>query len=118
TFYIVGSLYVKSGNQEDIQAALFVNVFKYNTAYETSVSRTGRIKYDEIKYLLEQFLGTQRTKRLLDNFKENYNLSFKTEDAYADQRLLTHSEKVLSGVIGSASARILIESVVKEEEIS
>ncbi len=118
TFYVAGSLYIKAGNQEEIQAELFINVFKYNAAYETSVNRTGRIKYNEIKYLLEQFLGSQRTKRLLDNFKENYHLSFKTEDAYADQRLLTHSEKVLSGVIGSASARILIESVVKEEEIS
>jgi len=118
TCYIVGSLYIKAGNQEEIQAELFVNVFNYNTAYETSVNRTGRIRYDEIKYLLEQFLGIERTKRLLDNFRENYDLSFKTEDTYADQRLLTHSEKVLSGVIGSASARILIESVVKEEEIS
>lgn len=116
--YIIGSLYIKAGNQEEIQAELFVNVFKYNAAYETSVNRTGRIKYNEIKYLLEQFLGVQRTQRLLDNFRRNYDLNFKTEDAYADQRLLTHSEKVLSGVIGSASARILIESVVKEEEIS
>lgn len=118
TCYIAGSLYIKPGNQEEIQAELFVNVFNYNAAYEASVNRTGRIKYFEIEYLLEQFLGVERTKKLLNDFKHKYSLTSKIQDTYADQRLLTHSEKVLSGVIGSASARILIESIVKEEEIS
>jgi signal transduction histidine kinase len=36
----------------------------------------------------------------------------------ADARLINFSEKLLTGSIGSASAKILISSVVKEEEVS
>jgi signal transduction histidine kinase len=39
------------------------------------------------------------------------------ESKKADPRLVTFSEKVLSGVIGSASARIMVSSVTKEEEL-
>ena len=36
----------------------------------------------------------------------------------ADPRLVDFSEKILAGVIGSASARIMVSSVTKEEELS
>ena len=35
----------------------------------------------------------------------------------ADPRLVSFAEKILSGVIGSASARIMVSSVTKEEEL-
>ncbi|MRX48273.1 sensor histidine kinase [Pedobacter puniceum] len=116
--YVLGSLYTKSSNQEEIQAELFINVSKYKTAFETSVNRTGQIKIKEIKSLMEQFLGQEKTKQLLTNFSKRYQLNLLQEDTNADQRLITYAEKILSGVIGSASSRILIESIVKEEEIS
>jgi len=37
---------------------------------------------------------------------------------YADAEVVNYSERLLSGIIGSASARIMVASVVKEEEIS
>jgi Na+/proline symporter/nitrogen-specific signal transduction histidine kinase len=116
--YVLGSLYTKSSNQEEIQAELFINVSKYKTAFETSVNRTGQIKIKEIKSLMEQFLGQEKTKQLLTSFSKRYQLNLLQEDTNADQRLITYAEKILSGVIGSASSRILIESIVKEEEIS
>jgi signal transduction histidine kinase len=45
-----------------------------------------------------------------------YDIDKKTQ--FADARLVNFSEKLLTGSIGSASSRILISSVVKEEEIS
>jgi Na+/proline symporter/nitrogen-specific signal transduction histidine kinase len=116
--YVLGSLYTKSSNQEEIQAELFINVSKYKAAYETSLNRTGQIKIKEIKSLMEQFLGQEKTKQLLTHFSRRYQLNLLQEDTNADQRLITYAEKILSGVIGSASSRILIESIVKEEEIS
>jgi signal transduction histidine kinase len=45
-----------------------------------------------------------------------YRLAKNSE--FADARLVNFSEKLLTGSIGSASSRILISSVIKEEEIS
>lgn len=117
SLYTFGSIYTSASSQEKIQAELFINVFQYNSAYESSVSRTGKIKVSELKYLLNQFLGAHRVQSIIESFNKRYHVDI-THDEFTDQRLLTYSEKILSGVIGSASARILIESIVKEEEIS
>ncbi|MDO9275955.1 MAG: HAMP domain-containing sensor histidine kinase, partial [Lutibacter sp.] len=57
-----------------------------------------------------------RTERALNLFYMKYDIDKKMQ--VADARLVNFSEKLLTGSIGSASARILIASVVKEEEIS
>ncbi len=116
--YISVSVLTKTSKAEEIQAELFANVFKYHTSYEESVLRKGRAKFQDIKYLLEQFLGIEKTAQLIAVFNKNYQVSIVADGVYANQLFLSYSEKVLSGVLGAASARILMESVVKDEEIT
>lgn len=63
-----------------------------------------------------RFLGVEKATRALNIFFTKYNLSKSTQ--FADAKLIHFSEQLLTGSIGSASSKILIQSVVKEEEIS
>ena len=61
-------------------------------------------------------MGEVKTERALNIFFKKYHLPENTERA--DARLINFSEKLLTGSIGNASAKILISNVIKEEEIS
>lgn len=116
--YVICSLYLEAGKGEEVQARLFVDVFKYQEPYEISVKRKGKAKLSQILFFLQQFLGEDRTQHLLKEFESKYQIQIGDQDDYADQRLLIYAEKVLSGVVGAASSKILIESILKDEEIS
>jgi len=45
-------------------------------------------------------------------------IDFNEKGTLADPRLIDFSERLLSGVIGAASARIMVSSITKDEEIS
>jgi signal transduction histidine kinase len=70
----------------------------------------------DIEKVLIKFLGEERTKRAMNIFNLKYNVD-KNEEL-ADARLIKFSENLLTGHIGTASAKILISSVVKEEKIT
>ena len=116
--YVFCSLFLKTEQSESVQSRLFVDVFKYQAPYELSVQRSGKAKLSQILFFLHQFLGEEKTQRLIQKFEQKYEIKVAGANDYADQRLLSFAEKVLSGVIGTASSRILIDSILKEEEIS
>ena len=76
----------------------------------------GEAFVEDIRNVLNKFLGVIRTNRALDLFFRKYDIPKDTQ--MADARLINFSEKLLTGSIGSASAKILIAKVVKEEEVS
>jgi pantothenate kinase type III len=61
-------------------------------------------------------LGEERTNRAMNLFNLKYNID--KSEKLADARLIKFSENLLTGHIGTASAKILISSVVKEEKIT
>ncbi|MFO7673039.1 MAG: HAMP domain-containing sensor histidine kinase, partial [Lutibacter sp.] len=97
-------------------AEMFVDSTKYAALQEGAYVWKGEAYVRDIKNVLTRFLGESRTERALNLFYMKYDIDKKTQ--VADARLVNFSEKLLTGSIGSASARILIASVVKEEEIS
>ncbi|MDT8416768.1 MAG: ATP-binding protein [Lutibacter sp.] len=97
-------------------AEMFVDSTKYASLQEGAYVWKGEAYVRDIKNVLTRFLGERRTERALNLFYMKYDIDKKTQ--VADARLVNFSEKLLTGSIGSASARILIASVVKEEEIS
>ncbi|WP_276498032.1 sensor histidine kinase [Pontibacter litorisediminis] len=115
--YIGASLLSRQTSQECNQAEVFVDIFRYSTVYESSIVWKGTAYLPDIKSLLVSFLGEQRTEKALKSYRKKYPAP---EDATgkADPKLVTYAEKLLAGVIGSSSARIMVASVVKEEEIS
>ncbi|MFN3489688.1 MAG: ATP-binding protein [Emticicia sp.] len=114
--YFFGSLWTKQTSIEHNQAVLFVDVFQYSKGIENSVVWRGKALVSDIMNLLESFLGTSRTERIARVFATRNNINLKTR--YADARFVNYSEKLLSGIVGTASARMMVSSVAKEEKIT
>ncbi len=116
SFYIWGSLRFKQSASELNQAALFVDIFKYDTSYESSVAWRGKAVVSDIAALLGKFFGQVRAERVLNLYARRNKLNLDTP--YAAPQLVNYAEKMLSGAIGAASARIVVASVAKEERIT
>ncbi len=97
-------------------AEMFVDHTKYAALHEDAYVWKGEAYVKDLKNILNRFLGVIRTDRAFKLFYMKYDLD--VDSPFADARLVNFSEKLLTGTIGSASSRILISTVVKEEEIS
>lgn len=114
TFFAVSVFSVRS-TKETNQAEVFVDIFKYSMVYESSIVWKGTAYVEDIKSLISAFLGKERTERAFVKFIKNNNLD--SRSAEADFRVVNYAEKLLAGAVGSASARALISTVVKEDHI-
>ncbi|SFS69271.1 sensor histidine kinase [Lutibacter maritimus] len=114
--YAIASVSVVGNYRERNFAEMFVDSTKYAALHEDAYVWKGEAYVKDLRKVLTRFLGEQRTERALNLFYMKYNIDKNTQ--LADARLVNFSEKLLTGSIGSASSRILIASVVKEEEIS
>lgn len=115
--YAAVSLLSEQNSKEHNQAVIFVDIFKYSTITDSSIVWKGQAYLPDLESLLHNFLGEAKTKTVLEDFSRQRGESINAS-LYADAELVNYSERLLSGIIGSASARIMVASVVKEEEIS
>lgn len=113
--FIVVSLNSKQSSLEIYQAEIFVDIFRYSAESENSVLWKGTAYLPDLNSLLANFLGNERAEKILVTYAGRNKISL--EGKKADPRLVSFAEKVLSGIIGSASARIMVSSVTKEEEV-
>ncbi|WP_223033388.1 ATP-binding protein [Hanstruepera marina] len=114
--YLTVSLMFKGNYRERNYAEMFVDSKNYASLQDSALVWKGEAYVSDIKNVLNRFLGEQRAQRALSIFFTKYKLPQDTQ--LADARLINFSEKLLTGSIGSSSAKILISSVVKEEQIS
>ncbi|MCZ8197570.1 MAG: ATP-binding protein [Flavobacterium sp.] len=114
--YFAVSVSFKGNYRERNYAEMFVDISRYITNHENAFIWKGTAYRNDIEKVLIRFLGEERTKRAMNIFNVKYNVDKDIE--LADARLIKFSENLLTGHIGTASARILISSVVKEEKIS
>jgi Na+/proline symporter/nitrogen-specific signal transduction histidine kinase len=112
----IGSIYSKQKQQELLQAEVFVNIHKHALDQQSVWRRTATIP--DLKLLLANFIGKKRANQLLAGYAKRNQIEFSEQDLLADPRLIDFSERILSGVIGAASARIMVSSVTKDEDIS
>jgi signal transduction histidine kinase len=119
-FNIIGfasiSVSFKGNYRERNYAEMFVDIDKYITNHEDAFVWKGTAYVSDIEKVLQRFLGEERTKRALSIFNLKYNIDKNVTTA--DPRFIKFAENLLTGHIGTASAKILIASVVKEDEIS
>ncbi len=114
--YFAISVSFKGNYRERNYAEMFVDIDKYITNHEDAFVWKGTAYISDIQKVLQRFLGEERTKRALSIFKLKYNIDKNT--TMADARFIKFAENLLTGHIGTASAKILISSVIKEDEIS
>ncbi|TBX65557.1 sodium:proline symporter [Flavobacterium silvisoli] len=114
--YFAISVSFKGNYRERNYAEMFIDINKYSTNHENAFVWKGTAYTSDIEKVLIRFLGEERTKRAMNIFNLKYNVD--KDQELADARLVKFSENLLTGHIGTASARILISSVVKEEKIT
>ncbi|MCL7929024.1 sensor histidine kinase [Halomonas llamarensis] len=105
------SLFTRPTTLEQTQAALFTRALHPNL--QTTSLWRGQTTRGELSELLERYLGATATQRVFANAPHRDDA---TEEP-ASTELITRAEQALAGSLGSASARVLINSVVRGEAV-
>lgn len=113
--YVLVSLWTRPEAREASQALLFVDVFE-RTASTHPVFWQGRAKLSDLRNLTERFLGLDRTERLFTDYARRLGLS-QVKEIPANAQLVQYVETQLAGAIGTGSARMMVASVVEEEQL-
>ena len=114
--YVGVSLFSHPSALEQTQATMFVDVFRLSPLVEDTPMWRGTALVQDLVSLLERFLGTTRTQEAMSHYARQREAHW-SESLAADSGFVTHVEKLLAGAIGSASARVVVSSVVKEEPL-
>ena len=112
--YIGVSLFTRPTGIEYTQAALFVDIFKRPGDPKETLYLQGTASLPDLKSMLGRFLGKHRAEAALTLYRQT-SAGGKADDLTADPGLLAHAEKLLAGAIGSASARVMVKTILKEE---
>ena len=105
-----------SNYRERNYAELYVDIDDYIQNHENAYIWKGTANVSDIQKILVRFLGKKKTEQALKIFNLKYKIT--DDNDTADSRFIKFSENLLSGRIGTASAKILIEGVTKEDKIS
>lgn len=114
--YAVISVSFKGNYRERNYGEMFVNSEQVLTMKETAYVWKGEAYVADIQQLLIRFIGEVRAEKALRIFRKRYQVN--SEEKLADARFINFAERLLTGAVGSASAKILIGSVAKEKPVS
>ncbi|WP_019039253.1 ATP-binding protein [Psychroflexus tropicus] len=114
--YLVLSVVKKGNYRERNYGEIFVNSQKVVDLKENAYVWKGEAYVEDIQNLLIRFLGQSKADKALRVFRKRYAVN--PEEQLADARFINFSERLLTGAVGSASAKILISSVAKEKPVS
>ncbi len=110
--YVGVSVMTTQSTVEQTQAARFVDVFKHERGSARAWRARGALP--DLHLLLSRFLGPGRAEAAFASFAQQRGASWPQQ---ADAELVHFSETQLAGVIGAASARVMIASVIEEEPL-
>ena len=111
--YVALSLLRRPDAAEHTQATLFVDASKQSHVSGSRFWR-GSASVNDLLALLGRFLGPDRARDALSVYAQHRGVSA-IEALPPDADTVHHAESLLTGAIGSASARVMIASVVDEE---
>ena len=97
------------------QATLFVDVFKQSRPAGGAFWR-GSAQIGDLLPLIGRFIGPERARNAFADYARSRGAA-SVEVLPADAGLVHFAETTLAGAIGSASARVMVSSVVKEEPL-
>jgi Na+/proline symporter/nitrogen-specific signal transduction histidine kinase len=114
--FIIISFQTKASIEEEHQALLFVDTDNQDAPFKQGIWK-GITLLKDIKNVLSNFIGQERTSLLLEGYANRHSIILDKEKE-ADTRIVNFAEQILGGVIGSASSRLMISSVTKDEKVS
>jgi Na+/proline symporter/signal transduction histidine kinase len=110
--YVAVSLFTSQSVIERSQALHFVDHFR--TPAQSERMWRGRATIGDLRQLLNRFIGETHASTALDRFARQHGRML--DDASpADAASVAFAERQLAGAIGTASARIMVASVLREE---
>ncbi|MBF0429612.1 MAG: histidine kinase, partial [Magnetococcales bacterium] len=114
---VIISLFDRQSAVEQIQAMNFVNVFEKGAKGGDEYLWSGYVSMADLKELLSRFIGPAQSNIDINNYICNHGYLIPEDEGQAPAHLVAFAEKRLTGAIGSASARVIISSAVKGEEL-
>ena len=112
--YIVVSVLTRQNANELATASQFVNI--HSAATLAPKIWRGTASPDALIELLKRFLGPKQAQSRLQAYAKGQGIS-KIGNLKADADFVMFAETQLAGTIGSASAHVMVSSVVQEEEL-
>ncbi|SHK08650.1 sensor histidine kinase [Halomonas caseinilytica] len=103
------SLFSRASPLEQAQAALFTEAL--HPRLDQSSLWRGHTLRGELRALLDRYLGTTAAQRVFADHAPD------DDDQSASTALVARAEQALAGALGNASARVLIDSVVRGEAL-
>ncbi len=110
------SLFSQQSTLERLQAVLFVDVFRTDPRDGQSYYWGGSITVEELRALLVRFLGEAKAKQAFENYATARNVE--KGNLTTDPQLIAFAERLLAGAIGSASAHVMVASIIKGQALS
>jgi signal transduction histidine kinase len=116
--YVGFSLATTPGVDEHRQASLFVDVFRHTGEGGGARFWRGTASAPELYNLLARFLGIAAADEAFQEYAKVHGRRWPDDGVVADAELVHYVEVQLAGAIGSASARVMVASVAKEEALT
>ncbi len=117
SMYIGVSMFSVQSAIEHSQANLFVDVFKFSEQSQESHIWRGTAFVPDLRSLLGAVLGKSRANDVIATYAKRNKINM-NQRLKADPGMVSYAEKILAGTIGSASAHVMVSSVVKEEPLA
>ena len=114
--YVAVSLAQRPSAAEHGQATLFVDALRQSGATAGPRLWRGSASVNDLLALLGRFLGPERAREAFESYARGRGAR-SLQSLAADASLVHHAESLLAGAIGSASARVMVASVVEEEPL-
>jgi len=114
--YIGISLLQQPNAVERSQAMLFVDAHKQPGQHGAGARFwRGSASIGDLQSLVARFMGPERSRKAFSDYAARRGAAVDTLEA--DAELVHYAETLLTGAIGSASARVVVASVVQEEPL-
>src|SRR5688572_30913390 len=114
--YVGISLFTRPSAAEHGQATLFVDALRYSAPAPGTRFWRGSASVHDLRLLLGRFLGPDRAQDAFAAYARGRGVE-SADDLAGDADLVHYVESLLAGAIGSASARVMVASVVAEEPL-
>ena len=109
--YVSVSLLTRSSLTERLQAASFVGAPLPESGDDSSLYQT-RVTVAELEMLAARFVGRKRIRHAFRQFGEQRHEALLPQQQ-APSTLIRHTERVLAGVFGASSARLVLTSALQ-----
>lgn len=106
--YVAGSLLSQAAVSERLQAANFVG----KPSRDTTALYQARVSVKELEMLAARFVGSSRVKRAFGRFAGERGGTLAPQ-MQASAELIVHTERLLAGVFGTSSARLVLASALQ-----